>query len=74
MEFDTFSALKKAWKICLFELVAFLLLIWEQVCVALEVFKDIYKWKTLPMMRLLSSKDTKIFENHSNPVMLVFIG
>ena len=29
---------------------------------------------TLPMPTLLSHKDAKIFENHLNPVMLVFIG
>ena len=37
---------------------------------------DICTFVTLPMLRLLSSKhkDAKIFENHLNPVMLVFIG
>ena len=31
---------------------------------------------TLPMMRLLSSKaqELKIFENHQNPILSVFIG
>ena len=29
---------------------------------------------TLPNLRLLSSEDAKIFENHLKPVMLVFIG
>ena len=40
----------------------------------LKIYASAYR--NIPMLRLLSPKlkDTKVFENHLNPVMLVFIG